>query len=140
MQKFQYYEKKINYYETDMMGVVHHSNYARYLEECRVAMLEHYGMPLEMFDEMGYIIPVLDLYGEFKESVRFGEKIKIVPKLYKVTPVKFYFSYVIYDETMTKVKHIAKSSHCFIDKDFNPASIKKFAPEMYEVFLSLVEE
>ena len=29
------YERKINYYETDKMGVVHHSNYIRFLEEAR---------------------------------------------------------------------------------------------------------
>jgi len=27
------FERKINYYETDRMGVVHHSNYIRFLEE-----------------------------------------------------------------------------------------------------------
>lgn len=139
MKKYEYYERQVNYYETDMMKVVHHSNYARYLEECRIDMLKFYDMPLEMFEEMGYIIPVLDLYGQFKESVRFGETIRVVPKLEKVTPVKFFFSYVIYDETMTKVKHVAKSSHCFLDRNFNPVSLKKVAPEMYEKFASLVD-
>ncbi len=139
MEKYSYYERKVNYYETDKMSVVHHSNYARYLEETRIDMLEFYGMPLEMFEDMGYVIPVLDLYGQFKESIRFGETIKIVPKIEKVTPVKFYFSYTIYDETMTRVKHIAKSSHCFLDSNFNPVSLKKTAPELYARFASFAE-
>ncbi|MBE5944294.1 MAG: acyl-CoA thioesterase [Lachnospiraceae bacterium] len=139
MEKYTYYERTINYYETDKMGVVHHSNYARYLEECRVDLLKFYDMPLEMFEEMGLVIPVIDLYGQFKESIRFGETVKVVPKIEKMTPVKFFFSYTIYDETMTKVKHIAKSSHCFIDKDFKPISLKKVAPKLYEKMLSLVE-
>ena len=139
MDKYQYYERKINYYETDKMSVVHHSNYARYLEETRIDMLEFYGMPLDMFEEMGYVIPVLDLYGQFKESIRFGETIRVVPTVEKVTPVKFYFSYVIYDETMTRVKHIAKTSHCFLDNKFNPVSLKKIAPDMYAKFLKLAE-
>ena len=29
------YERKINYYETDKMGIVHHSNYIKFLEEAR---------------------------------------------------------------------------------------------------------
>ena len=29
------FERKINYYETDKMGIVHHSNYIRFLEEAR---------------------------------------------------------------------------------------------------------
>lgn len=139
MQKYKYYERKVNYYETDKMSVVHHSNYARYLEECRIDMLRYYGLPLEMFEEMGYVTPVLELHSEFKESIKFGETIKIVPKLEKFSPVKFFISYVIYDESMTKVKHIAKSSHCFLDGEFKPVSLKKVAPELYNRFLELVE-
>lgn len=139
MEKYKFYERSINYYETDKMSVVHHSNYARFLEECRVDMLRYYEMPLEMFEEKGYVIPVLDLYSEFKESIRFGENIKIVPRIDKVTPVKFFVSYVIYDETMTRVKHIAKSSHCFLNADFKPVSLKKVEPELYNRFLALVE-
>lgn len=139
MEKYKFYERSINYYETDKMSVVHHSNYARFLEECRVDMLRYYEMPLEMFEEKGYVIPVLDLYSEFKESIKFGETVKIVPRIDKVTPVKFFISYMIYDETMTRVKHIAKSSHCFLNADFKPVSLKKVEPELYNRFLALVE-
>ena len=38
------FERKINYYETDRMGVVHHSNYIRFLEEARCALLEKIGI------------------------------------------------------------------------------------------------
>lgn len=140
MEKYKYYERKINYYETDKMSVVHHSNYARYLEETRISMLDFYGLSLEMLENMGYIIPVLELRGCFKESIRFGETIKIVPKLIKVTNLKFYFKYTIYDEQMTAIKHTAESSHCFLDKDFRPVSLKKTAPELFSRLASLVEE
>ena len=33
------YKRIINYYETDRMGVVHHSNYIRFLEEARCRWL-----------------------------------------------------------------------------------------------------
>ena len=100
MEKYKCYTRTINYYETDMMQVVHHSNYARFLEECRVDLMNYYDMPLEMFDKMGYVIPVLELESQFKESVKFGETIHIVPTLYKVTPVKFYFSLLSYQHLL----------------------------------------
>ncbi|MCM1272471.1 MAG: acyl-CoA thioesterase [Clostridium sp.] len=129
------YKRQVNYYETDKMGVVHHSNYARYLEECRIEMLKQYGMPYDMLEEMGYMIPVLDLKCTFKEPARFGETLIIVPKLEQVTAARFYVSYIIYDETMTNVKHLAETSHCFLDKDFNLVSMKKREPELYEKLL-----
>ena len=44
------YERTINYYETDKMGVVHHSNYIRFLEEARCYFLLCFGMPFEDFE------------------------------------------------------------------------------------------
>ncbi len=140
MKKFNYYEREINYYETDQMGIVHHSNYARYLEECRVVMMRYYDMPLEMFEDMGYMIPVVDLYSEFKVPVRFGETIRVVPRISKVTPVKFFVEYVIYNKDMTEIKNISKSSHCFINMNFKPVSMKKEAPDLYEKLCGLVDE
>jgi acyl-CoA thioester hydrolase len=35
------YVHKVQYYETDQMGVVHHSNYIRWFEEaCAIALLD----------------------------------------------------------------------------------------------------
>ena len=41
------FERKINYYETDRMGIVHHSNYIRFLEETRCEWMRVLGMPLK---------------------------------------------------------------------------------------------
>ena len=46
------FERRINYYETDKMGVVHHSNYIRFLEETRCEWLEKIGMPFEVLEKM----------------------------------------------------------------------------------------
>ena len=40
------YEHKVQYYETDKMGIVHHSNYIRWMEESRIAY------PDELFKSM----------------------------------------------------------------------------------------
>ena len=39
-------EHKVQYYETDGMGIVHHSNYIRWFEEARVGLLEQLGFCL----------------------------------------------------------------------------------------------
>ncbi len=139
MQKYKYYEREVNYYETDQMSVVHHSNYARYLEECRIDLMKHYGLPLHLIEEMGYVIPVLELHCNYRESIRFGQKIRIVPRVEKMTGVKFDFSYTIYDEKMERILHTASTSHCFLNSDFKPVSIKKSEPELYQKMLDMTE-
>ena len=38
------YIREINYYETDKMGIVHHSNYIRFLEEARCRWMKELGL------------------------------------------------------------------------------------------------
>ena len=39
-------ELDVRYYETDQMGIVHHSNYIRYIECGRSDMMEKLGLPI----------------------------------------------------------------------------------------------
>ena len=41
------YTHQTQYYETDQMGIIHHSNYIRWMEEARVAYMEELGFPYE---------------------------------------------------------------------------------------------
>ena len=71
------FERKLNYYETDRMGVVHHSNYIRFLEEARCALLENLEMSFELLEENGITIPVLGVNCQYKYHVTFGDIIVI---------------------------------------------------------------
>ena len=43
------------------MGVVHHSNYIRFLEEARCKWLKELWIPMEYLEENGYTIPTLEV-------------------------------------------------------------------------------
>ena len=73
------FERQINYYETDKMGVVHHSNYIRYLEETRCDWLKSIGMPFNVLEDNGITIPVLAVECKYKYHVTFGDTIIIKP-------------------------------------------------------------
>ena len=53
-------------YETDKMGVVHHSNYIRWMEEGRTAFLEDIGLPYQVMEEAGILSPVTGVAVEYK--------------------------------------------------------------------------
>ena len=50
---------KVQYYETDQMGVVHHSNYIRWFEEARAEWMEAVGLPYAQLEAEGIASPVL---------------------------------------------------------------------------------
>ena len=41
---FVVYKRRNNYYETDQMGIIHHSNYIRFFEEARLYMMKEFGL------------------------------------------------------------------------------------------------
>jgi acyl-CoA thioester hydrolase len=43
---------RVPFYETDAMGVVHHSNYVRYFELARVVWLDEHDVPYRKIDEI----------------------------------------------------------------------------------------
>jgi acyl-CoA thioester hydrolase len=121
------------------MGIVHHSNYARYLEEARIELMGYYGLPYAELEDRGYMIPVLELHSRFLESVRYGDTIKIVINIDSVTSAKFVFSYKIYDEDMNVLKHTAGSTHCLLDSNYRPVAIKKLPDDIRERIIYMVE-
>ena len=52
------YTHKVQYYETDQMAFVHHSNYIRWFEEARIDFMEKLGAPYDKMEQMGFISPV----------------------------------------------------------------------------------
>ena len=52
------YIHRVNYYETDKMGITHHSNYLRWMEEARLDFLKSIGYGMRQFEEQGVSSPV----------------------------------------------------------------------------------
>ena len=48
--KIKPYEHKAHYYETDKMGIVHHSNHIRWMEEARMDLLEQLGYSFQRWN------------------------------------------------------------------------------------------
>jgi len=131
------FKREIHYYETDKMQVVHHSNYIRFLEECRIDFMKQFDLDYREMVVKGIIIPVLSVECDFRVPVRFGETICIVPRLEKMTGVKFEMSYRIYSKDFSVVHNVARTSHCFVDSQFAPIRMKKEFPEIYEALKAL---
>lgn len=68
----------VRYYETDQMGIVHHSNYVRYFECGRTAMLKELGLPLEKIEESGVMLPVVSVECRYKVPAKLGDTLKVV--------------------------------------------------------------
>ena len=87
MLKFEHF-LDVRYYETDQMGIVHHSNYIRYFECGRVAMLKDLGLPIEKIEEAGVMLPVVSVECRYKVPARLGDTLKVVSMIDDVPRAK----------------------------------------------------
>ena len=82
------YQHTVQYYETDRMGITHHSNYIRWMEEARVDFLAQLGWNLERLEEMGAVSPVTALDVKYRPDTKFPEGISIKGSLTKSTGLR----------------------------------------------------
>ena len=134
------FERKINYYETDKMGVVHHSSYIRYMEEARCSWLENEEIPFSLLEENNITIPVLGVSCDYKYHVTFGDTILINLWIKEYSGVRMTIGYEIRDKKTSKVVLVGETKHCFTDKTLKPINLKKYAPAFSDKFQNALGE
>ena len=118
------YERKINYYETDAMQIVHHSNYIRYMEESRTYSLAKVGLPYSKMEEEGVLIPVLGVNCQYKHPARYEDVILVDVKVKEYTGVKIKMEYEITNKETGELILTGETKHCFTDANLKPISLK----------------
>lgn len=133
------YKHTVQYYETDKMGITHHSNYIRWMEEARVDFLAGIGYSYDRLESEGIISPVLAVDCEYKKSTVFPEVITIDVAVTEFRGIRLKIKYSMKnaDGELVCVGH---SSHCFLNAEGRPVQIKKKHPEFYNLLTSLVEK
>lgn len=134
------YKRQVQYYETDKMGIVHHSNYIKWFEEARIFYMREMGYSYKEIEDIGIMIPVLGVSAKYKSGAAYGDIVIIKTSICAITPVKMKFGYEITDKKTGEIRVVGTSEHCFVDGDFKPCSIKKKFPQFYEKCLTLVND
>lgn len=123
------YERRAAYYETDQMGIIHHSNYIRWMEEARLDFMEQLGWGYRKLEEDGLFIPVTAVSCEYKSPVRFDDTVLISVRVAEYRGVRLTMSYRITDRTTGQLRTVGESRHCFCNREGRPIRLKKFSPE-----------
>ena len=126
------------YYETDRMGIVHHSNFIRWMEEARMDFLRQQGIRYSDLEASGLISPIFEIKCRYRRMVRFEDTVAIVVRVEKYTGVKLVLSYTMTNEESGEVCAEGESTSCFVDPEGNPLSLKKEYPGLHILFENLI--
>lgn len=128
------YEHQAKYYETDQMGIIHHSNYIRWMEEARMEFMKDTGFSYAAMEKMGIISPVTHVDCDYKSMTGFDETVVIGIKVTRYNGVRLCFEYEICDKETGKVRALANSAHCFLNREGRPVSLKRSCPQADRLF------
>ncbi len=109
---------RVRYAETDQMGIVHHGNYAQYLEMGRIEWLRDIGTSYREMEENGIILPVISLQINYKKSAFFDDLLTVETTIKKPPLVKIEFDYRIFNES-DQLLSTANIVLAFMDKKKN---------------------
>ncbi len=134
------YRHKVQYYETDKMGIVHHSNYIRWMEEGRIDYLAQCGLPYEKLESLGIMLPVLMTQCEHKTMARFGETVCIETEITAYNGVRLEAAYIMRDAETGQIRAVGKSRHCFLGEDGTILKLQRKYPELHKIFACYAEK
>lgn len=140
MQGIKAYERDVFYYETDKMGIVHHSNYIRWMEEARNDFMIQIGYPFDKIEAENIMVPVLNVSCKYGKPFRFGDTFQVMLKPTLFNGIRFEMDYDIIEKKSGEVYATGSSSHCFVDMEMTPIILKHDHRDVYETLLPYFPE
>lgn len=132
------YKHTVQYYETDKMGITHHSNYIRWMEEARIDFLKQIGWSYDELERSGIISPVIRVDCQYKVTTTFYDIIIIQVWVKEISGAKLKIGYEMKNNDV--VVCTGYSEHCFLNKENRIISIKKLYPEFYNALLDQIKD
>ena len=131
MGPFEPYRRRVQYYETDKMGITHHANYIRWMEEARVDFMEQMGFPYAAMEEKGVFSPVTRLSCDYKRPCTFGDRVAITVRVASFDGVTLQIAYRMTREEDGTLLCEAASCHCFLNREGHFVRLKRELPDFY---------
>ena len=121
------YIRKVQYYETDMMGIAHHANYIHWMEEARIDFLDQLGFPYAEMEARGVMSPVRAVSCAYKKPCSFGDEITVEVSVTAFNGVVLTIGY-----TMRRGEALictATSEHVFLNKSGGFVRLRRDMPD-----------
>lgn len=128
------YRHEVKYYECDRMGITHHSNYIRFMEEARVDWMDQLGYGFDRMEAEGVVSPVVSVDCAFKHPTTFKDLIAIEVRVAEMSALKITFAYTM--RVAERVVFTGHSVHCFLENG-RPVALQTRFPQLYAAILAL---
>ena len=131
------YIRKVQYYETDMMGRTHHANYIHWMEEARIDFMDQLGYSYAQMEGHGVFSPVRSIACEYKRPCSFNDTIAITVAVAAFNGARLVLRYEMRKDSELICE--ARSEHAFMDEAGHVLRLKRAVPELSQKLELLCE-
>ena len=129
---------KVQYYETDMMGVAHHANYIHWMEEARIDFMDEIGFPYRRMEAEGVLSPVKSLQVNYLKPCTFGDEVDVSVGVKDFNGVVITIAYDM--RVNGEPVFSGTSEHVFLDREGRFVRLRKVMPEFCEAVDRIKEQ
>jgi acyl-CoA thioester hydrolase len=112
---------RVPFYETDAMGIVHHSNYVRYLELARIAWMDEHDRPYREYVAGGRHFATTRVEIDYVRAAEFDDVLEIATWLDWVAGATLAMAYEITRAAAPIAE--ARTEHAMVDGSGRPCRI-----------------
>lgn len=120
---------RVNFFDTDAMGVVHHANYIRWFERGRVEFLRALGLTLGALMDAGYVFPIIEVQAKYHAPAHFDDELVILTRPLALTKAKMAFTYEVRRKGDDALLVTGETVNVFTDRQ--TGKIRRLEPEFY---------
>jgi len=125
------YLHTVHYHETDKMGIAHHANYIKWMEQARIDYLRQLGFGYAELEAEGIVSPVTALSVRYASPVTFEDTVAITVCVAAYSGVQLTLCYSGTNAADGRQVFTAESSHCFLGASGRPARLAKLHPAFH---------
>jgi acyl-CoA thioester hydrolase len=114
---------RVNYSETDQMGVVYHARYLVWLDIARTEHLRHAGMSYRELEEAGLRLAVSEISVRFRRAARYDDRVRIRCWVRELASRRIDFGYVLEHADDSRLLATAFTSLMALDTNLSPARL-----------------
>ncbi len=125
------YRHQVQYFETDMMGIVHPSCYVRWMEEAALDFLDQLGFPYREMEKENIYSLIRSVSCKYKHPCTFGDNIDIQVEIREFNGVVAGLGYEMTKADTGETVCSGKAEYCFLNKGGHFVILKKALPAFY---------
>ncbi len=127
-------ELRTLYMDTDRSQVVYHSNYLRYFEYGRAALMRDAAYPYREIEESGFVYPIIKVDVDYYRPLYYDEVMHIHTRPSTLERVRLQFDYVITHADTGDIVCKGLTRHCATDGAGRPVGVDEKTVHLWEIF------